>query len=338
MAESRDPRMLCYLVDTRKLWLVGQSATPKGQMVEFEGVAARALSLLTEEERQAVLRYYHVRDAKMSLASHLLKHFAITKLCKVGWHDSTISRDEHGKPCYIPGSGKMMDFNVSHQAGLVSLIAAASGEVGTDVVCVNERNERATIDRDGFFNWVDMHADVFAPAEVQSLKFDASHLNLHPQVMEHGRDAIARCQYRHPRVSLASSGGAASLDSSAIIEAKLRRFFALWCLREAYVKMTGEALLADWLRNLEFRNWRAPASRQQAGEEESLATGEVIGDFEIYLGEKRVDRVAVELRAIGQAYMIASAVRCRDTTAAEAVVFPGYDELDVEKDIYPLAS
>lgn len=299
--------------------------------------AARALSLLTADERKGVLRYYHVKDAKMSLASQLLKHLAIVELCHVGWHESTITRDAHGKPCYVPSSGKTIDFNVSHQAGIVSLIAGP-GEVGTDVVCVNERNEHAILEKEGFFHWVDIHADVFSPDEVRSLKFDSDALNLDMIPAGYGRDAIVRCQHPHQRVSWTSAGKVESLDGSVVMDAKLRRFFAIWCLREAYVKMTGEALLAAWLRNLEFKGFRAPRpSSQSTHDTLDLTPGEVVVEFDIYLKGKRVENVAMELRALGQNYMVASAVKVTDAAAVDKVVFPGYTELDLDRDIYRIA-
>src|SRR5436190_1116057 len=114
----------------------------------------------------------------MSLASHLVKHLAITKLCSVPWSASKISKAANGKPVYIlplsePGR-KALEFNVSHQAGIVTLVAAtdATVDLGTDIVCVNERNEFARFEKEGLFKYIDMHADVFAESETQALKMD----------------------------------------------------------------------------------------------------------------------------------------------------------------------
>ncbi len=59
-------------------------------------------------------------------------------------------------------------------------------------------------------------------------------------------------------VKLPDGGEVMQVASNDVIEAKLRRFYTFWALKEAYVKMTGDALLADWLRVLEFRKVRAP--------------------------------------------------------------------------------
>lgn len=278
-----------------------------------------------------MLRYFHVRDAKMSLASCLLKHLAITKLYNVPWSESTISRDKNGKPCYLP---KTIDFNVSHQAGLVTLVAG-NFDLGTDIVCVNERDDLGRIEKEGFFEWVDVHADVFSPEEVQYMKLDSSNLGLeHLGLSGYGRDAIARCQHRNKTVTWTSEGQSHSIESNVIIDAKLRRFYAAWCLREAYVKMTGEALLAEWLQKLEFRHFKA-ADPGAGVTDPSLEVGEVLTQFDIFLKGKKVDNVVMELRAIGQDYMIATAGRRSENT--ELIEFPGYTSLDLEKDIYAVA-
>jgi 4'-phosphopantetheinyl transferase len=276
-----------------------------------------------------------VKDAKMSLASHLLKHFAITKLCNIPWSESTISRAANGKPCYIPKSpdGQPLAFNVSHQAGIVTLVASRGSNVklGTDVVCVNERDDFARIERDGFFAWVDMHADVFAPEEIQALRMDTTQLDLPgcEDLTGYGRDAIARCQRASQRVVWKDSHGLEqSLDAKVVVGAKLRRFYALWCLREAYVKMTGEALLADWLRELEFRSFRTPDAAEGADTSE-LKRGEVVTEFEICFKRKKLQNVAMELTAVGRDYMVATAANLTDGDLS-VVSFKPFEELDLE--------
>jgi 4'-phosphopantetheinyl transferase len=291
------------------------------------------------------LKYYHVRDAKMSLVSHLLKHLAITKLCSVPWSASTISKAANGKPCYIPPTsepdGKTLEFNVSHQAGIVTLVAAMGKAVdlGTDVVCVNERNELARFEKEGLFKYIDMHADVFAESETQALKMDVDSLGLLEcrHLDGYGRDAVARCQYPDQKVTWREKNGEVkSLDGKRIVEVKLRRFYALWCLREAYVKMTGEALLAEWLRELEFRAFATPKAADGIVDTDSLITGEVITDFEIYFKERKVNDVAMELRALGRDYMVASAARLKEGNMQDAI-FDGFLKLDLERDIYAAA-
>jgi 4'-phosphopantetheinyl transferase len=274
------------------------------------------------------LKYYHLKDAKMSLASHLLKHLVITKYCNVPWSQSTISRDTNGKPCFIPqGATKpvTMDFNVSHQAGIVSLIASVGFDVrvdvGTDVVCANERvkHDYDHIDKQGFFDWVDMHGDVFAESELKHMKLSPVHVPVNlggPDVSISGfaKDVLSRCQWRNAKLNIEATAAdgkksAVQVDSNSVIDKKLRRFYAMWCLREAYVKMTGEALLAPWLKELEMSDVQAPDPSNDTQDTNSLAGGEVVKEFKIFFKERKVTDVKMEVSALGPAYMVAGSVK-----------------------------
>jgi len=279
----------------------------------------------------------------MSLTSHLLKHFAISTLCSIPWPLANYGRDANKKPCYTDGNGKSLEFNVSHQAGLVTIVVAPERNIalGTDIVCVNERGDHARIEAEGFFDFVDLHSSVFAPSETQFLKLNPDHLNLPEELCNldgYGRDAISRCQHRNQKLTWKNAANEVQeVDSNTIIDAKLRRFYALWCLREAYVKMTGEALLAEWLTVLEFRKFRSPIAATDTGPEGSIsAHGEVVTDFEIWFRGKRVTGVVIELRALGQDYMVGTAARPKSGDLSE-VSFPGFQHLNVESDIYPVA-
>ncbi|XXH02283.1 hypothetical protein Hte_008653 [Hypoxylon texense] len=276
-----------YLVDTRDLW-------PRATKTkDLENEASRALALLTEEEQKGVLRYYFVPDAKMSLASHLLKHWVVSKYAGVPWWDTKLTRDPNGKPIYVdPATGKQpVFFNVSHQAGLVALVAVAGyggqADVGTDVVCTSERRTRdhRIVNTEGWSKFVDMHADVFGRLEASYLKGDL--LSTQPGLPE-----LAR--------------------GEQIVDFKLRCFYTLWCLREAYVKMTGEALLASWLKDLNFRRFRAPepgARFEQLPDAEAVEKQEIIKDHEITFHGKRVEEANICLRSLGPDYMTCSAIR-----------------------------
>jgi 4'-phosphopantetheinyl transferase len=257
-----------------------------------------------------------VRDAKMALASALLKHYAIAKLASVPWDDTTITRDTRTKPVYVdPVTGKMpVAFNVTHQAGVVALVAVAGyhhqrpevegeGEgvqVGVDIVCTSERRDRdqamlRSTDKDGGWSaFVDMHGDVFAPGEVQYLKHRV--LSAVPGLVVAG-------------ASPSASRGAVTAEQ--IADGKLRAFYALWALREAYVKLTGEALLAEWLGELEFREFRPP--RPTAGwevpAEDGEEAGQVVRGMDVWFRGEKVEDVNMCLRSMGPDYMIATAVR-----------------------------
>ncbi|KAE9370731.1 4'-phosphopantetheinyl transferase [Stipitochalara longipes BDJ] len=325
-SEPFSPTVVQWLLDTRPLWPVSGKLKFKEEVEELKTVASRALSFLSESEKASVLRYYHLKDAKMSLASHLLKHLVITKYCNVPWSQSTISRDTNGKPCFIPtGATKpvTMDFNVSHQAGIVSLIASigfdVKVDVGTDVVCANERelHDYAHIEKQGFFDWVDMHGDVFAESELNYMKLSPVLLNDEiptERLSGYARDAVSRCQWRNAKLNLkiAATDGQEStvqVNSNIVVDKKLRRFYAMWCLREAYVKMTGEALLAPWLKDLEISEAQAPDAATDMQDSNSLTRGEVVKDFKIIFKGREVTDVKMELSALGSAYMVAGSLR-----------------------------
>lgn len=309
--------------------------------------ASRAFALLTEDQKSSVLKYYHLRDAKMALASILLKHLVVHKYCSIPWSDIQFQKSPLGKPIYIsqysyaPG----IEFNVSHQAGIVSLIAVTNGEgqfeVGTDVVCVEEREKRdgEMVDKDGFFEWVDMHSEVFAGSEVEFMKTGSiplDELGISGTIVE-GAEKIQNCERRNGslrvRIREGNSERDESIDCAKIILAKLRRFYAMWCLRETYVKMTGEALLAPWLKELEISDFRIPAASEGVLDETSLEAGEAVKEFKIRLEGEEVKGVKMELSALGRGYMVGGAVRGGDGD----LEIGKWVELDFERDVLGVA-
>ncbi|KAE8445411.1 hypothetical protein EG329_013424 [Mollisiaceae sp. DMI_Dod_QoI] len=352
---SIGPRIIQWYVDTRPMWSVPKKAKPKDEVLELTNVAARELSLLTQEEKDSVLRFYYLRDAKTKLVSHLLKHLVIAKFCNVPWSKSTISSDAKKKPCYIP-EGQTSEpegfaFNVSHQAGVVALIAAVGFkgriEVGADIVCVNERikMDYQHIDKHGFFDWVDMHADVFAPSEISQMKLGPVPVDLRVQgagLNGYGKDAVSRVQRRNERINVKMIGGNGEemelqMQTDAIVDAKLRRFYAMWCLREAYVKMSGDALLASWLKDLEILEVVAPKAREGVKDEASLEKGEVYKQFATCMNGKVMKDVKTEMTAMGLNYMMAGTVRVPKEHQLSDVVFGDWLELDFEKDVLAVA-
>ncbi|CRK19535.1 hypothetical protein BN1723_011910 [Verticillium longisporum] len=279
-SSSDRPHLVQWILDTRTLW---PEAT---RTKDLEHAASRALALLTPDERAGVLRFYHVRDAKLSLGSHLLKRHAIARFCGVPWSRAVPIRDTPtAKPTWRDPAGREpLRFNVSHQDGLVALIAvhddqdpgALEVDVGVDVVCTSERRvrDRATIAAEGWPHFVDVHADVLSPREVAYL--------------QHGIMAPVHQLPGRP-------GDGASADEVA--DFQLRCFYALWCLREA---------------DLEFRGFRAPAAA--SGEEGGRLTvdeaeGTAVRQHEIYFEGTRVEDANVCLKSVGPDYMVCAAVR-----------------------------
>ncbi|EFX02129.1 4 -phosphopantetheinyl transferase [Grosmannia clavigera kw1407] len=322
-ASPDQPVLVQWLLDTRSLW---PEAT---QTQQLKTVASRALGvLLTDADRTSVLRYFHVRDAKMALASLLLKHLIVARCAGVCWERTRLTRNAHSKPVYrVPEGGTQpVAFNVSHQAGLVMLAAVYGGEkrhgvdvggffdVGVDVVSPGERRGRdhQTIDAEGWGSFVDMHADVFATGEAECLK--------------------------HEVLSVVSSS---SLSSSLmlspnmdLVDLKLRCFYTLWCLREAYVKMTGEALLAPWLGELEFRRFRPPPPVQSPPSDTTdlrQDAAAAVTTHDIRLRGHAVNDVNMCLQALGDDFMACTAIRTpAEPAAAMGLVIGPFEVLDLQ--------
>lgn len=238
------------------------------------------------------MRFYHVRDAKLAIGSHLLKRYVISRYCQVPWWEAKVTRNERTKPIYRdPATGECpLDFNVSHQADLVALAAVhgyAGGrvDVGVDVVCTSERRERdhQMARAEGWPRFVDMHADVFADSEASYLKY---------------------------QVLSAVPGLRPGATPDEVLDFKLRCFYTLWCLREAYVKMTGDALLADWLKSLEFRSFVPPTPAEALGVPARAGdSGQVVTRHSIVFRGEPVADANVCIQAIGPDYMCCTAVR-----------------------------
>ena len=114
-------------------------------------------------------------------------------------------------------------------------------------------------------------------------------------------------------------------------DAKLVRFYAYWCLKEAYIKLEGEALLAPWLREIEFRNVKCPDPPSGV-----QMWGERVHTIEVWRAGKRVEGVRMELQAFQENYMIGTAIKTRSEEDAKEIL-PKYMILDPDEDIYPFA-
>ncbi|KAM0249024.1 hypothetical protein ACHAQJ_009231 [Trichoderma viride] len=276
------PNVFLWALDTRTLWPEAKETK------DLPRVAHRALALLSPTEQTAVLKYYFVKDAKLSLASSLLKRLAISRFCRVPWFSATAVRDARTKPVFLTSSGEEpLLFNVTHQAGVVVLFGThlppKGVAIGTDIVCAGERRARDVkhLETQGWPSFIATHDEVLSPLEVQRLR----------------------------ALPIAKR------------ETLLDYFYALWCLREAYVKMTGEALLAPWLHDLEMRYFAPPGEIPPEGADKEL---------EVWFKGGKVTDVDVKLdRAIGDEYMISTVVRRGDGDVGLEV--PPPEILDLEE-------
>ena len=182
-----------------------------------------------------------------------------------------------------------VDFNVSHQAGLVVLVGTTEPdvEVGVDVTCVDERGDMESIAKRGFGSWVDVYEQVLSPEEVRDLKAWVGDETVH--ALESGQEGDC-------------------LSPKSVIKDKVRRFYTLWACKEAYLKMTGDALLATYVQKLEFEGFRAP---KPAEDERDGPWGEkVTGTVPKIAGE--LDRnTEIGIQAFEKNYIMVTAIRSR---------------------------
>ncbi|MCJ1400491.1 hypothetical protein MMC11_003697 [Xylographa trunciseda] len=260
---------------------------------------ARALALLSQEEVASVLRFFRPEDAALALGSCLLKRLAVVRGVGATWAESWrgMKREEGGKPIWRDENNILgeVEFNVSHHGTMVVLVADAAPKngpkrarrVGIDVVKIDVPKDTLAVRREGSWEkWVRIFADVMPEEEVRRIV--------------DGEDSDDREQQN--------------------LEGKLRRFYTFWGLREAYVKLSGEALVAPWLKELEFRNVRAPSK----GLENTV--GDTTRGSEVWLGGKRVENLGVELQAMGEDYIIATIVE----RATESEEFAAFENVDVD--------
>jgi 4'-phosphopantetheinyl transferase len=324
---------------------IGSNQIPTFTRADTNHQASFALECLKAEEQQTAGKYRRVEDKKMCLGSYLLKYLVVARTCGVPWSDIQIVGGEYKKPCYRPthSSSPGVEFNISHQAGLVGAVAypGTSTKVGVDIVCVNERNDLARIDEKGFDAWVDMFEEMFSDRELNDIKYSINAIQLEDGTeisADQLGDLAHSCSRHEPMGVVLASGESKYFSSGVIVEAKLRRFYAFWCLKEAYIKMSGEALLAEWLRHLEFRNVCAPKPNPGQGKTPGNRFGEVVRGVEVLFKGKVVNDVNIELQAFEEQYMIATAISPTTPDGPKMQgVFPDFEIVDLERDIYPWA-
>lgn len=349
----------CWVVDTRTLW--------PGKDIWSAPGATEAMSLISMQEQKAISTKMFIQDARMSLASALIKRLYVSKTLDIPWKDVALARkgdQKHGKPCAVDTKGRPIegiDFNVSHQAGLVALIGWKGSNrhkynhvggiegslsspdretfesdvmVGVDIVCVNERDDYRTIDVEGMDGWVDIYDFVFSDEERWSMKYDVDYVPLNDGSILSKEDLGRhdRCVKRHQNIRLNTpTGKDVSFSSNELIDAKLRRFYTYFCYKEAYIKLAGEALLAPWLKNLEFNNVRSPKPIQDSAS--STKWGEEVEDVEVHLNKSTVEDVRMKIVAFESNIMLSTAIQGR----IEGVQVPAFTMIDLRRDILSYA-
>ena len=360
MSKRNNGEITCWLLDTRTLW-------PGTNIFSASG-AAEALSLISLPEQNVVTTKMFIPDARTSLGSALLKRLYISQTLGIPWKDVKLGRKhdkKHGKPCAVDGAGRPIagiDFNISHQNGLVTLIGWDGRKqhrrnslggvdgiispssaldkdqvmVGVDIVCVNERDDFRTIDSEGFDGWVDIYDSIFSDEERWSMKYDADYVTLLDGSILTSEDLGRhdRCISRNKDITVTTQAGKeVTFNSELLLEAKLRRFYTFFCYKESYIKLAGEALLAPWLKQLEFFNVRSPKPGTQARCSTHGTWGEELDDIEVHLHGRPVTDVKMKIQAFEENFMLGTAMQGN----IQGLDIPSYKKLDLNSDVLAFA-
>lgn len=264
-----------YFVDVRQYAPI--SATMHLNPPKRQDETLPLLHTLPIETQESIKRYIRRPDRFMSLSSALLKYLFVHKTAKIPWAKVKISRTPkpHSRPYWAPPSDwnrkgfEGLEFNLSHQAGLVVLVGCCTPNRPRDAR-VNDQDEisirsPAVINPDPTaFTEYESEIDEDEPEDVR-IGVDvactwepprtpdlSTQKKLEEWVDVFGEMFSAREQHDMKHLPINQ------ISEMTEPDLKARRFYTYWALKEAYIKMVGEGLLASWLRELEYKNVLVP--------------------------------------------------------------------------------
>jgi 4'-phosphopantetheinyl transferase len=345
----------CWYIDTRPLH-------PDKSRDE---VLLPLLSTVSIQDQQNITRFMQAKDKLMSLASTLLKYLFIHRTAQIPWSEVTISRwpAPHKRPYWSPPSSWPgtfgLEFNVSHQAGLTVLVGCKTPDknsssqpdihfdilhngvtptdsitspkprLGVDITCTSEshRGPKKMTNSAEFAKWVDIFAEMFSARERHD--------------MQHAPTTTDSASPLSPGSCARDTNTNSELNpptEEGHTLAKLRRFYTYWSLKEAYIKMVGEGLLASWLRELEFTNVIPPPLPPATASHDSwgspiynTAHEDYLNSFRISLRQQPVDDVVMSLTSYGSSFIIATAMKGIPQPLSD--LEPEWRPIDIEQEI-----
>ncbi|KAJ5387114.1 4'-phosphopantetheinyl transferase A [Penicillium cosmopolitanum] len=283
---------------------------------EANGLDLPLIETLRPAEQQAVKRYHFAADRRMSLSSNLLKYLYVHHACGVPWKDILISRTEmpQNRPYYESKTPTRVEFNVSHQASLTILAGtiapsndpmvktpqAPPPQLGIDITCINERRNKNPTTLHDFKEFVTIFSDVFSPTELATMTNPKQAL-LQARRLGYANNVLPECT---------NPDGTEFHNLDSIITYGLRLFYSYWALKEAYLKMTGEALLAPWVKTLEFKNVFPPEPIQlssSANSNSGCQWGPIYPHVVVTRDGTELQNVRLQLQAFETDFIIATA-------------------------------
>lgn len=300
------------------------------------------LHTLPLELQESIKKYVRKPDRFMSLASALLKYLFIHRTAKIPWSEVKVSRTPkpHGRPYWSPppgwvsrksGSGQSfegLEFNVSHQAGVVVLVGCGTStrprDARVEEVTMVDVRSLAVINPDPtvvgeFESEIDedqpedvrIGVDVACTHEPPRTPDLSTHEKLVEWVEVFGEMFSQREQHDMIHAPVFETDGE-DLGALSVAESKARRFYTYWALKEAYIKMVGEGLLAGWLRELEFRDMVVPRRPDiQDGEEKwTRVSDEELERLGVFFKRKNIAKsMTTTLEAFEDTFLVATMTR-----------------------------
>ncbi|ODQ63794.1 hypothetical protein NADFUDRAFT_13014, partial [Nadsonia fulvescens var. elongata DSM 6958] len=118
------------------------------------------LMLLPIHDQPKIERMSFRHDAKMALASQLLRRYVVAIVTGTRWLETEILKTQQGRP-YVPGA--VFDFNISHMSGFVVIVVRLDRtSVGVDVACFTPPEDWAE-------GWMQGFRELFSPAEFDEI-------------------------------------------------------------------------------------------------------------------------------------------------------------------------